>query len=134
MNLQEKVRHYGYLHNKIKELDAQLKELKQEKEQLEKELRHDLEEQGFDKLTIDNITVYQLDKVYISLPNDERNERAIEWLEAKGMGDMLRLYVPTPTLTAVLKEEMEQNPELMEEIKQYFNVNEQQRVGIRMRK
>lgn len=134
MNLNEKVRKYGYLHNKIKELDAQLKELKQEKEQLEKELRHDLEEQGFDKIAVDNITVYQLDKVYISLPNDERNQRAIEWLEAKGMGDMLRLYVPTQTLTAVLKEEMEQNPELMEEIKQHFNVNEQQRVGIRVRR
>lgn len=134
MNLQEKVRHYGYLHNRIKELDAQLKELKQEKEQLEKELRHDLEEQGFDKLTVDNITVYQLDKVYISLPNDERNQKAIEWLEAKGMGDMLRLYVPTQTLTAVLKEEMEQNEELIEEVKQYFNVNEQQRVGIRVKR
>ncbi len=134
MNLQEKVRRYGYLHNRIKELDAQLKELKQEKEQLEKELRHDLEEQGFDKLTVDNITVYQLDKVYISLPNDERNQKAIEWLEAKGMGDMLRLYVPTQTLTAVLKEEMEQNDELIEEVKQYFNVNEQQRVGIRVKR
>ena len=134
MTLQEKVKKFGDLHLQIKELETQVKELKLEKEQLEKEIRHELEEQGFDRLTVDNITVYQLDKVYISLPNDERNEKAIEFLEANELGDLLRLYVPTQTLTAVLKEKMEENPELEWQIKDLFNVNEQQRVGIRVKK
>jgi len=134
MTLQDKVKEFGDLHLQIKELETQVKELKLKKEQLEKEIRHDLDEQGFDKITVDGVTVYQLDKMFISIPQDERNQEAINWLLENGFDDILRLTVPTQTLTAVLKEKMEEEPNIEQQIKGLFNVNEQQRVGIRIKK
>ena len=91
-----------------------------------------MEEQGYDKITADNVTVYTRDDVYVSIPKG--NEEAINWLVENDLGDILYLYAPSQTLTAYIKEKAEENPEIWDDVKQLFNVSEKQRVGIRIKK
>ena len=132
MDLKTKVKMYGNLHNKIKNLRAELKQLSLDKEQLEAEIRHELDKQGFDKLAVDGVTVYPRDDMYISLPKG--NPDSLEWLMKHDMDEYLNLYVSSQTLTAIIKEYAEQHPDVdWDEIKSLFNVTEKKRVGVRLK-
>ena len=132
MTLQEKIREYGEIYQQIKSKKAELQLLQGRKDNLEAEIRHEMEEQGYDKITADNVTVYARDDVYVSIPKG--NEDAINWLVENDLGDILYLYAPSQTLTAYIKEKAEENPDIWDDVKQLFNVSEKQRVGIRIKK
>lgn len=132
ITLEETVRKYGELHKEIKAAKAKLDELTVAKEATESLLRFEMEEYKFDKLTVDNITVYVRDDIYISMPKGDDN--AIAWLINHDLGDLPYLYVPSQTLSAVIKEKAADNPDILEEVKKIFNVSEKPRVGIRVAK
>ena len=132
MTLQEKIKEYGEIYQQIKSKKAELQLLQGRKDNLEAEIRHEMEEQGYDKITADNVTVYTRDDVYVSIPKG--NEEAINWLVENDLGDILYLYAPSQTLTAYIKEKAEDNPEIWDDVKQLFNVSEKQRVGIRIKR
>ena len=128
--MQEKVRLINELDLRIKELENDVKALKKEKEILSQELCNEMQELGYDKLTVDGVTVYPRTDVYISIPKDNQEE-ALEWLKENGFGDYITETVNARTLTSVLKEELTDNPLLEDEIKELFNVSEKKRIGIR---
>ncbi len=113
----------------IKAKEEEVKKLKEQYERYEYELVNEMKEKEIDKISWHGTTVYLTKQLSISLPKDSEN--AVNWLIEHGYSDILKLWVNPRTLTAVLREEVEKDENLKEQLKEVFNLWEKERVGIR---
>ena len=127
--LAEKIKLYNELDKEIKKIEEQVKNLKQQKEKLGNNIYHELKEKGYDKLTVDGITVYPRTDVYVSLPKE--SDKSLAWLIERDYGEFIKPYVNPRTLTSIVKEYLNEHPEELEEVKNLFNYTEKERIGIR---
>jgi len=127
--LAEKIKLYNELDKEIKKIEEQVKNLKQQKEKLGNNIYHELKEKGYDKLTVDGITVYPRTDVYVSLPKE--SDKSLAWLIERDYGEFIKPYINPRTLTSIIKEYLNEHPEELNEIQKLFNYTEKERIGIR---
>ena len=127
--LAEKIKLYNELDKEIKKIEEQVKNLKQQKEKLGNDIYNELKQKGYDKITVDGITVYPRTDVYVSLPKE--SDKSLAWLIERDYGEFIKPYVNPRTLTSIIKEYLNEHPEELEEVKNLFNYTEKERIGIR---
>ena len=73
---------------------------------------------------------YLKTETYASAVSDRKAE-LIEWLKANGLGDIVQETVHSRTLSATIKEIMEESDELPDGLEGLINIHEKTTVGLR---
>lgn len=101
-----------------RELESRLKEIADERGEIEKGLLDDWAEQGVQRIRQNDHTVYLDSRLSASIKPEDKG-RAADVFEAEGLHDMLTVY--SQTLSAWVREVGEE--EIPERVKEIINVN-----------
>lgn len=118
------------LKERKKQLDAELKDLNQKIAETEEELSARMIEEEIQNFNHAGKTFYIQTKLYAS-PVAERKHELFAWLKANGFGDMVTESVNHNTLCAFIREQLEENNELPEDLAELVHVYEKTSVGMR---
>lgn len=122
------------LRNRKAELDELLKEVNAEIELMDQQLAEAMVAEELQSFVRGDKLFYLRTETYVS-PAAERKPELIEWLKANGLGDIVQETVHPRTLSATVKELMEENgDELPGDLAQLVNVYEKTTVGLRKAK
>lgn len=134
MNLLELADKLKSLKEEKKELDNRAKEINAEIEEVESEMVQLMLEQEVGKFERAGSTFYINTKLFAS-PVAERKQELYEALKTKGYGDLVKETVIANSLSAFIKEQMEENEDQLPEwLEGLVNVYEKNTIGIRRSK
>lgn len=120
---------YKELREAKKRLDAQVKDLNQEIEQVEYALSQLMTDEELQKFDRDGTLFYLSTRAYAS-PAAGRKDDLHAWLKENGYGDLVKESVHANTLSAFIKELLEEG-ELPEDLAGVVNVYEKTTVNMR---
>ena len=117
--------------DKKKKLEAEVKELTSEIEQLDRDLSDAMAEEEVEKFSRNGSTFYLSTRLYAS-PLAGQKEALFQALRENGFGELITETVNAQTLSSFVKEQTKENGEVVPEwIAQVTNVFEKVSVGIR---
>jgi hypothetical protein len=128
------------LDTKIKEMDAELKELKRERETLEDPLVEGLIEAGIQNMNVNGKTVYIRTQLWASAKDivDDSGEvvakdwtSALEAVRSTGHGDLVETRINSQRLSALVRELDETEDGIPEILRDNLNISEQIKLVVR---
>lgn len=120
-----KARRLVQLNTEKREIEAWLNEVKQQIAEIEEDVLEDMAEDGVDKITVDNYTLYPRRDVY---PSPVDQQQAIETLREHGLDDFVETKVATQRFRGWWSEQ-EKEGAIPEDVAEAFSLNERYRVG-----
>lgn len=117
------------LRERKKKLQDELKEVNAAIDQCEQALAEEMISQEVQNFNLDGRTFYLSTQVYAS-PKADRKYELYQWLKDNGYGDMVQETVHSRTLSAFVKELLDEG-ELPPELAEMVNVYEKTVVGMR---
>lgn len=113
MNL-DQLREFIAHKQRISELEAELKKEKAAAAALEEPLIEALAEDGVDSMRVDGVTTYMHTQYWASKRDGVETEQVVDALRASGYGDLVAENYNSQTLSAVVRELIEQDEPLPE--------------------
>lgn len=110
------------LDDRRRELEAQLKEIKEERSKLEAEVLDQFAEAGIDNIKVGGRTVYLRKDTYCS-PVDGDKERSAIYLKNNGLGMFVSESFNSLTVSAWVRERIAED-NLPDDFKDYFKVSD----------
>ena len=120
---------YKQLREEKQALEAKVKEINKDIEQVEYDLSQFMTDEEVQKFDRNGVTFYLSTKTYAS-PAAGRREDLQQWLKDNGYGDLVKETVNANTLSAFVRELLEEG-ELPEDLSEAVNVHERVKVNMR---
>ena len=124
-----KIKDLLHLKSVIKEFEERLKKLKADYVDDEALLFNAMDAQDIQNISINGHNFYRRTDVYSSVVDEQK---AFAWLSERGYGEIIKKSVNTRTLSAVVKEVMEE--EGTDAVPDCIKVHTKNKIGIRIRK
>ena len=121
------------LKDRKKALDDELKAVNSRIAEVEEQLANKMVEEEIQSFQRSGKTFYVTTKVFASAV-PERKAELFAWLKEHGFGDMVTETVNANTLSAWVREQLEESETLPEDLEELVNVYEKTTVGIRKAK
>lgn len=121
------------LRDRKKSLEDELKALNREIDETEQALVDAMLEEEMQNFVRAGQMFYLQTKTYANAV-PERKQELFTWLKANGYGDLVQETVNANSLAAFVRELLEEEDELPEELRQLVNVYEKTTIGIRRAK
>lgn len=118
------------LRERKEQLSEQLKAVNAEIEEVDRQLAELMLAEEIQNFVRSGRMFYLKTETYASAVSDRKAE-LIEWLKANGLGDIVQETVHPRTLSATVKEMLEEDDELPEELSELVNIFEKTTVGLR---
>nr|PZN59300.1 MAG: hypothetical protein DIU58_18110 [Sphaerobacter thermophilus] len=118
------------LRDRKAELEELLKEVNAEIERTNQQLVEAMVAEELQSFVRGDKLFYLRTETYVS-PAAERKPELIEWLKANGLGDIVQETVHPRTLSAAVKEMLEEDDELPPDLAELVNVFEKTTVSLR---
>lgn len=115
------------------ELEDELKQVNAEIERVDQELAQAMVAEEIQNFVRGDKLYYLKTETYVSAVA-ERKPELIEWLKANGLGDIVQEAVHPRTLSATIREMMEESDELPPDLAELVNIFEKTTVGLRKAK
>lgn len=119
-----------YLKERKEQLSDLLKKLNAEIEETDRQLAELMVSEEVQTFVRNGKTFYLRNDVYVS-PVAERRAELIRWLKEHGLGDIVQETVHPRTLSATIKEMLEESDDLPDGLFNLVNVFEKTTVGLR---
>lgn len=113
-----------------KAMEAEIKELNQEIQDVEYQLIHHMADAEMSKFDRSGYVFYSTKRIHAGVKAGCK-PNVIDWLKSSEYGDMVKEDVNARTLEAWVKEYVDQNEQLPDEISDYINMFEKQTISIR---
>src|SRR5690606_20261911 len=118
------------LKERKEQLSDELKKLNAEIEETDRQLAELMVSEEIQTFVRNGRTFYLRNEVYVS-PVAERRDELIRWFKEHGLGDIVQETVHPRTLSATVKEMLEEDDELPEGLSELINIFEKTTVGLR---
>ena len=118
------------LRERKEKLSEQLKALNAEIEEVDRQLSELMLAEEIQSFVRSGRMFYLRTETYASAVSDRKAE-LIEWLKEHGLGDIVQETVHSRTLSATIKELMEESDELPDGLEGLINIHEKTTVGLR---
>lgn len=118
------------LRERKEQLSEQLKAVNAEIEEVDRQLSELMLAEEIQSFVRSGRMFYLKTETYASAVSDRKAE-LIEWLKEHGLGDIVQETVHPRTLSATVKEMLEEDDELPEELSELVNIFEKTTVGLR---
>jgi len=118
------------LRERKEQLSELLKQVNAEIEEVDRQLSELMLAEEIQSFVRSGRMFYLKTETYASAVSDRKAE-LIEWLKANGLGDIVQETVHSRTLSATIKEIMEESDELPDGLEGLINIHEKTTVGLR---
>lgn len=126
----DQARRYAALVARKRELEAELRAIQDQLNEMEPALVEGFVEAGVQHLRVDGQTIYLQQEIWAS-PTDGDYDALCDALVRAGLGDMVVRRVHHQTLTAWVRELRKADEEIPEEVRPYLKVSETYRIRVR---